>query len=111
MPRLHFQLLDPEPAEIDIIEKYQGFPIVAVVHVLEGLGQTKIRCANKEIQKKLGWHFSNSHVLRKRDFQGSITYDCFKVVKPHTVDALRANQGFVMVYGMKFFAHYEEDEE
>jgi hypothetical protein len=110
MPRLHFQMLDPEPADTDIISRYNGFPIVAVVQVLDELGQTKIRCANKSLMRILGWHFSNSHVLRQAIHEGPIMYDGYQVVKPHTRGALRANQGFVSIHKMKFFAHYQEDD-
>ena len=110
MPRLYFQMLDPEPAETDIITKHQGFPIVAVVHVLEDLEQTKIRCANKDLMRLLGWHFSNSQVLRQAIRKETTTYEGYQVVKPHTLKALRANQGFLEIHKMKFFAHLEEED-
>ncbi len=109
MPRLYFQMLDPEPNETDIIHKFQGFPIVAVVHVLEDRGQTKIRCANKTIMRWLGWHFSNSQVLREGVQEGDIHYDTAIIAKPHTIKALQANQGFVKIHDIQFFCHYEED--
>jgi len=108
MPRLYFQMLDPEPQETDIIHKYQGYPIVAVVHVLEDKGQTKIRCANKTIMKWLGWHFSNSHVIRDPVHRENVIYETVKVAKPHTTRALEANQGFVKIHDIQFFCHYEE---
>lgn len=109
MPRLYLQMIDPEPQETDIIHKFRGFPIVAVVHVLEDKGQTKIRCHNKTIMKWLGWHFSNSQLERVSDREGAIIYDGCRLAKPHTLRALQANQGFITIHDIKFIGHYEED--